>query len=271
MKKVLALLTLCSILQLNALELNIDIGTGMSYAKSSGKPIFTKDLWSNSSSDFNHNSAPGIYTWINIESNEKYWPKAYFEFRQLKTEGHSYINLETDSTTINSAKNFVENIIGKKISDIELDSRLTQTSMEGYLYYEYFEESDFITLQAGLGMKKFDVDYVVTLMEGVQLNSNGGDTIPLVMLNSTYLLHKKDNGSSVVCELGGKMYIFGDSDVYDYLGKVTFMTRYSDDTNIGLEIGYKKIYIDIKGSDIDTIAGYMSSSGVYIGLTAHFK
>ena len=67
------------------------------------------------------------------------------------------------------------------------------------------------------------------------------------------------------------MYVFGDSNVYDYKAKVDFLAKYSEKTDLGLEIGYKKTYLHIKGNDVDTVGGHMSTSGVYLGFIGHFR
>ena len=152
-----------------------------------------------------------------------------------------------------------------------LDSRLTQTNIETYLYYEFFEDTGWPTFGMGAGIKKFDIDYAVTIVEGLEFTDNGGDMIPLLYFKSRYIFDDKGNGSSLAFEVDGKWYVFGDSTVYEYLVKTDFMMKYNEDTNIGLEFGWKQSLIDIKGDDIDTVGGHMGTSGAYLGLVAHFK
>ena len=271
MKKriILALLTCLPYLQ--AIDLEVDMGGGMYYANSDGNLIFTKDLWTNSSGKLLHDSAPGMYTWVDLKTDQKYWPKLYTEFRSLKTNGESFLHAETDNEIINGLIDFLEKKFDKKLNEIPFDSRLTQIDFEAYLYYEYFEESGYPTFGFGAGVKKFDFDYVVRLMDGVQVNSTGGDTIPLLYFKSRYMIDKQKSGSSISGEVGGKIYLFGDSNVYDYMAKVDFLAKYNSTTDLGLEMGFKKTYINIKGDDVDTVGGYMSTSGVYLGLIAKFR
>lgn len=271
MKKriIVALLTCLPYLQ--AIDLEVDMGGGMYYANSDGNLIFTKEFWTNSSGKILHDSTPGVYTWVDLATDQKYWPKLYTEFRSLKTTGTSFLHVETENDVVNGLIEFIEKQAGKNLNEIPFDSRLTQIDIEAYLYYEYFEKSAYPTFGFGAGVKKFDFDYVVTLMDGVQVNSTGGDTIPLLYFKSSYMIDKQKSGSSISAEVGGKIYVFGDSNVYDYMGKVDFLAKYNSTTDIGLEMGFKKTYIHIKGDDVDTVGGYMSTSGVYLGLIAKFK
>ena len=265
------LLFLLSFVSLKAVDIDIKMGLGSQYAKSEGELIFAKDFWANSSGEISHENAPGIYTWIEVKPSESYLPQVYIEFSQLKTDGSSFINIETQSDELNGIIDFLEEKTGQKINEIPFNSRLIQTDVEGYLYYEFFQDSGFPTLALGAGIKNFDFDYKIAIMEGVELNAEGGDTIPLLFFKTDYMISEKSNGSSVSCELAGRLYVFGDSNVYDYMGKIDFMTPYNEDTSIGMELGYKKSYIHIKGDDIDTLAGVMSTVGVYIALVAYFR
>ena len=269
-KTIVAFLVLCSS-SLSAIDLEIDMGSGVYYTQTDGKLVYTKDFWKDSSGDMDHDTAPTLYTWIEIESDQEYWPKVRFELSQLKTSGTSAIAIKTDSDTINDLIDLIEDQLGLNISELDLDSRLSQTNIETYLYYEYFEDTPWPSFGIGAGIKKFDFDYAVTIIDGLDFNDNGGDTIPLLFFKSRYIVDDKGNGSSLAMEGIAKYYIFGDSTVYDYLLKTDFMMKYNEDTNIGLEFGYKNTFIDIKGNDIDTVGGYMGTAGVYLGFVANFK
>lgn len=271
MRKIIVSILLLSASLLSAIELEVNMGGGIYYTDSDGTLVYTKDFWKDSSGAMDHNTVPSVYTWIEIESDQKYWPKARFELSQLSTKGTSDISIKTDNETINEITKAVEDYFGTNISDLTLDSRLVQTNIEAYLYYEYFEDTGWPTFGMGAGVKNFDFDYAVTIVEGLQFNDNGGDTIPLLFFKSRYLFDTTKNGSSLAFEGSCKVYVFGDSTVYDYIVKTDFVMKYNETTDIGMEFGYKETYIDIKGNDIDTVGGDMKTAGPYFGLVAHFR
>ena len=271
MKKIILSFFLLCVTALNAIDLEINMGTGVNYTASDGTLVYTKDFWKDSSGAMDHNTAPSLYTWMEIETDQKYWPKLRFELSQLTTKGSSDISINTDSDTVNELVDLVEEYLGKDISNLTLDSRLAQTNIETYLYYEYFEESGWPTFGMGAGIKKFDFDYAVTIIEGLQFNDNGGDTIPLLFFKSRYVFDQSQSGSSLSFEGNCKVYVFGDSTVYDYIVKTDFLMKYNETTDVGLEFGYRTTFIDIKGDDIDTVGGDMTTSGPYFGLVAHFR
>ena len=270
MKKIIVLLSLFFGLSLNALELEVDVGAGYHYSGANGELVYTKEFWKDSTARIEHANSATFYTWAEFSSDQDYWPKLRVELTSLDTKGRSFIHIDS-TNTINSLINAIEGQLPVNINNTYYDSRLTLNTYEGYLYYEYFEKSDLPTLGFGLGLKKFDFAYSATIIEGLEFTDNGGDIIPLLFFKSRYLFDDKGNGSSLSFEVDGKWYVFGDSTVYEYLVKTDFMMKYNDDTNIGLEFGWKQSLIDIKGSDIDTVGGHMGTAGAYLGLVAHFK
>jgi len=256
---------------LSAFELDINMGGGTYYTGSSGKLIYKKDFWLDSSGDMDHANEATPYTWVEITTDQEYWPKMRLELNQLKTTGQSLIHMQTDEDTINDVIDWIEENLPGSMNDIYYDSRLTQTNIEAYLFYEYFEDTGFPTFAFGGGVKSFDFDYAVTIIDGLQFNDNGGDTIPLLFFRSRYLFDERPSGSSLAFEASLKVYVFGDSNIYDYLIKTDFLMKYNEDTDVGIEVGYKETYFDIQGDDIDTVGGNMKTAGPYIGLIAHFK
>lgn len=269
MKKIVLLVTLF-LIPLYAIDLVVDMGSGVHYAGSSGKLIYQKDFFKDSSAEINHDTSANVYLWMELQSDQKYWPKVRFETTRSKTEGSSFVHISA-GPNINQLLKALDKLPLVNINDTYYDSVLTLDTYESFLYYEYFEESSFPSLGFGLGVKKFDFNYRATIIDGLVFHDNGGDLVPMLYLKSRYELDKKQNGTRINTEVDGKIYVFGDSDIYDYLVKVDFLKKYNETTDLGLEIGFKETYFNIKGGDIANVGGDMKSSGIYFGFIGHFK
>ena len=274
MKKIILLLSCFSLLSLSAFELEIDMGTGVQYTGAEGKLVYAKDTWAGSSAEIDHASSTNFYLWTDISSDQAYWPKMRLEYSHVKTKGNSVIDVQSGDPVIQALIDAIDTKlvdIGLSLNGLTLDSYLSQSTYEGYLYYEYFEKSNYPTLGFGLGAKIFDFTYRATIVDGLEFTDNGGETVPLLFFKSRYELDKEDDSAQLSFEATGKVYLFGDSTIYDYLVKTDFMMQYNETTDIGFELGYKTSFYDIKGSDINTVGGDMSNSGIFVGLVGHFR
>ena len=258
------------LLHLSALELDINVGSGLYYASADGKLIYKKEFWRNSSAEIRHETDTRAYIWADITTDIEHFPKIFLELSQHKTEGKSFIHIEA-GTALNQILAAIENNLFLNINNTNYESRLVQNTYEGFAYYEYFEDMDLPTLGFGLGVKKFDFDYSAVIIDGLTFNDNGGGVAPMLFFKSRYELEKNRDGTLLSIEGDAKIYLFGDSDIYDYLLKMDFLMSYNERTELGFELGYRKVYYNIKGTDIVNVGGEMSSSGVYFGLVAHFR
>jgi len=270
MKKIIILLSLLFCLSVNALELEVDIGSGYHYSGANGELVYTKEFWKDSTARIDHANSATFYTWAEFSSDQEYWPKLRVELTSLDTKGRSFIHIDS-TDTINDLIDAIEGQLPVNINNTYYDSRLTLNTYEGYLYYEYFEKSNLPTLGFGLGLKKFDFAYSATIIEGLDFTDNGGDTVPLLFFKSRYELDKESDGTQLSFEANGKLFVFGDSNIYDYFLKLDFMMNYNKTTDIGIELGYKETFYDIKGGDIDTVGGTMQTSGLFLGVVGHFR
>jgi len=270
MRQLFWLYVIVGYLSLNAFELEVDMGSGAYYTATQGKLIYQKDFWKDSSAKIEHKNSATIYTWAEFKSDQKNWPKLRIEFGHLDTKGHSYIHIDS-TDTINDLVTAIEGQLPIDINNRNYDSRLVQNTYEAYLYYEYFEKSDVPSIGIGAGVKNFNFAYSATLIEGLEFTDTGGETIPLIFLKSRYELEQEDDGVQMAFEFDGKYYIFGDSNIYDFQLKMDFMMIYNEDTDLGIEFGYRSTLFDIKGSDVDTVGGDMQTSGVFVGLVGHFR
>jgi len=273
MKKIILFLSCLGVFSLNAFELNIDVGTGLQYTGAEGELVYAKDIWEGSSAGINHASSTNFYMWTDIASDQAYWPKMRLEYSHISTDGSSLIHINSGIDEINTLISLIEEQLDGfvKINNTDYDSRLVQNTYEGYLYYEYFEESSFPTVGLGLGVKVFDFAYSATIVDGLEFTDNGGETVPLLFFKSRYELEKEDDSAQLSFEVDAKVYVFGDSTMYDYLVKTDFLMQYNETTDLGLELGYKATVYDIKGADINTVGGSMTNAGIFVGLVGHFR
>ena len=271
MKKVVLFVSLLSFFSLQALELDIDVGAGLHFAGANGKLIYQKETWKDSTADIEHGAITNFYAWSEINSDIKYAPTIRIEIARNSTIGHSFVHIDAGQT-INSIIDYIEQQVPLvTINDKYYDSRLVMNTYEAFAYYEYFKESGYPTLGAGLGVKVFEFDYSATIIDGLEFNDNGGDSVPMIFLKSRYELMDKDEELQVGIQGDLKLLVLADSDIYDYIVKVDMMMQYNETTDLGLEFGYRETYFNIKGEDIDEVGGTMSNSGIFIGLVGHFR
>lgn len=255
---------------LNAFELEVDTGVGYHYTGANGDLVYTKEFWKDSSAKIEHESTPAFYLWMELDSDIKYFPKLLLEHSSLETKGRSFIHIDsTDS--INTLLDAIDNALPISLNNTYYDSTLSLNTYEAFLFYEYFKESEYPSLGVGIGAKKFEFVYAATIIDGLEFTDNGGDTIPMLFFKSAYELEKESDGTQLSFEADGKLYVFGDSDIYDYRVKANFMMRYNNTTNLGIEIGYKNTFYDIKGQDINTVGGNMTTSGLFFGFVGEFR
>lgn len=266
----LGVFVLFGFLSLNAFEMNINMGAGYYYTGANGNLIYTKDFWKSSSAKIKHASSATFYTWAEIETDQHLWPKLRVEFNNMQTQGESLIHISS-TPEINALISGIESNLPVRINNTYYDSSLVENTIDAYLYYEFFQETEYPSVGFGVGVKNFDFTYRATIIDGLEFTDNGGDTIPMLYLKSRYTLDKEDDGEQFSLELNAKAYVFGESNIYDYTLKVDFLMPYNATTDLGLELGYKETVFDIKGSDIKTVGGDMTTSGVFFGVVGHFR
>ena len=279
MKKLFILFTLFSFSCINAIELELDMAIGTQFSGSSGTLVYTKDFWKGSEADINHDSNLNFYSWMEIRTDQKYWPKMRFEVSRLVTEGSSDIRMKINQPQIEAiVTQITEKFnITEDITQFDTGSKLRQNTYEVYLYYEYFEKTGFPTIGLGGGVKIFDFAYNALVidtdfftLEGLEFTDSGKGTAPMAFLKSRYDVDT-DDGTTIALQAEGRGYFFGDSTLYDYLLKAEFLMPYNKETDIGFEFGYKASYYDIAGDDIVKVGGDMNNGGVYFGLVGHFR
>ena len=271
MKKIVLLTSILGLLSLNALELDIDAGAGLHFAGAKGNLIYQKETWKNSSAIIEHGATTNFYAWTEINSDIKYAPTLRLEISRNSTLGKSLVHIDAGQT-INNIIDYIEQKIPLvTINDKYYNSRLIMNTYEAFAYYEYFKESGYPTVGVGAGVKVFEFDYSATIIDGLEFNDNGGDSVPMVFLKSRYELMDKDEELQVGVQGDLKMLVFADSNIYDYVVKMDMMMQYNETTDLGLEFGYRDTYFNIKGEDIAKVGGSMDNVGVFVGFVGHFR
>lgn len=251
------------------LDLEIKTSLGTQYAPAEGKVVYAKEFWKNSSGDIDHESSPNLYGWIECETDITLLPKFAFSFSNAHTQGNSFIHISANDL-VNGIIDALEQNLPVTINDTEYTSRLLMQTYDFLLYYEFFEHSGWPTLGIGIDVKKFNFDYAVTIIDGLNFNDHGDGTVPMLYLKTHWDI-RNNQKHKLSLELDGKQYVTGPSTIYDYRAKIEVMMHYNDTTMLGIELGYRANYFNIKGSDIVNLDGDMDTSGVYIGFRGDFK
>lgn len=161
MKKIIAILFLFFVItSVNAIEVEIDMGVGTQFSGAKGTLVYTKDFWKDSTAVIEHDSNLNFYSWMELRTNKKYWPKMRIEISRLVTEGISDIDININSSITQGLVNQIKTKFPTlDITNFYTSSKLEQNSYELYLYYEYFENREFPTIGIGGGAKYFDFAY----------------------------------------------------------------------------------------------------------------
>jgi len=248
------------------------MGVGAFNTAGKGKLTYIQGDLKNSSTQIEHETSNQLYLWSVIRSDIEYAPYLRLEFSQMRTEGRSKIHIDGTSF-IKDIIDIIENTGLATINDTYYDSILSQQNYEAFLFYELVKQGEWPQLNMGAGVKKFSFDYLVNNVagEGTSFYASEGDIIPMIYASTRYDIFRSITDFKTAIEADGKIYLFGDSDIYDYQVKMDFMGAYNKDTDLGVEVGYRYSYFDIKGGDVDVGAGSMTYSGIYVGFIAHFR
>ena len=225
-----------------------------------------------SSSNISHETANQLYIWSEIRSNISYLPYLRLEYSEMRTTGKSIVHLD-GSTTVTDIVNFIDDIPLFNLQNQSWDSILSQRNYEVFLFYELYNNDAWLELDGGAGIKKFSFDYLVKdiLFEGQSFYASEGDYIPMIYLSTRIKTFESIQSFDSAFQADGKIYLFGDSDIYDYQLKMDFMAPYNNTTDLGVEVGYKYSYFNIKGGDVDVGSGSMTYSGIFFGFIGHFR
>lgn len=246
---------------LMAIDLEIDMGTGLFYTGAQGRIEYTDEGFAGSYSEIDLKNSGQFYIWGDFKSHIDYLPKLRLQYLKINTSGDSKLHLESADIP----PEFQDLI--DLFNDSSWESGLSHNIYDVYLYYEFFEEEAYPSVGIGGGIKSFDYAYNVELILPLQIGDRGGKSIPMLFLTSRYDIPSVQLGF----EFESEVYIFGDSKLYDLRTKMDLMFEVDESTKAGFEIGYRESYYDLRGSDVETFKADMNYKGIYVGIVAAFK
>ena len=251
-----------------ALDVKVDMGTGLFYSGAKGKIEYLEESFQGSNAATDISSAANFYVWGDFETNNPYLPKMRLEYLKISAEGNSQANLQSSIPDIQ--KLIDEYINGPlALNDKNWNSQLQHNIYDIDLYYEFFEKSDWPSIGLGLGYKYFDYIYImdIDLVPGLQFGDRDSSGAPMLFFTSRYDVPSIQMGF----EADAKVYVFGDSDMYDWKVKMDLMFELDQNTELGAEFGYRQQYFNLTGSDVEKVTGNMTYEGIFVGAVLKFK
>ena len=234
--------------------------TGTYYAKSDGVTLYKKELFKDSTSSINNKAQYQFYMWMELDIQKQYFPKVRFDYTRIRSTGTSVIQLGTKNKLLLGLAD------AANLQNRELSSLLVYNILDLFIYYSYFDEKSYGELSLGVGIKTLNYDYDIDLFEGVQFNDQGATSVPML-----YFDFRKMFFNSVALDLETKYYPFGESEAYDLRIKTDVYFKFNKKVDLGLEVGYRDSFINVKGKDILDVGGDMHYQGVFLGVIAKFK
>ena len=248
---------------LQAIDLDINMGTGFYYTGADGRIEYTDEGFAGSYSEVDLVSSGQFYIWGDFKSAISYLPILRLQYLKIIAEGDSKLHLEMDTSGFApEVQQFID-----LFNDQYWESALSHNIYDVYLYYEFFEETPYPSLGIGGGLKSFDYAYNVALVLPLHIGDRDSESVPMVFLHSRYELPSLQLGF----ESESEIYIFGASRLYDVRAKMDLLFDIDESTKMGLEMGYRESFYDLRGSDVESVKADMSYSGLYVGVMATFK
>ena len=239
------------------------MGSGLFYTESQGRIEYTDEGFAGSYSEVDMQTSGQFYIWADFKSSNEYLPKLRLQYLKIIAEGDSRLHLEADTSDLPPEYQQIIDLL----NDQEWSSGLSHNIYDIYLYYEFFEEKPYPSIGLGGGLKSFDYAYNAELIAPLHIGDRGGKSVPMVFLKSRYEIPSVQLGFEVENEI----YILSDSRLYDVRAKIDLLFDINENSKMGLEMGYRKSYYDLRGSDIETFKANMSYSGIYVGVMGSFK
>ena len=263
--KFLLLMTMLSH-SLYALDFDLDMGTGLFYTGAKGKIDYVEESFQGSYANTALQTSGQFYIWGDLDTNMDYWPKMRFEYLNISADGDSTAHLQS---SIQEIQDLIEKLAPLGLNDKTWNSHLQHDIFDLTLYYEYFEKSAWPSLGLGLGYKYFNYIYImdIDLVPGLQFGDRDNSGAPLLFFTSRYEAPSLNMGF----QADGKVYVFGDSEMYDWQVKMDLMFPLDEKTNAGLEFGYRDQFFHLQGDDVEKVTGDMHYQGLFVGAVITFK
>ena len=270
MKLLYAPLLLASATLLSAYDFDYKMGLGSYYTGAEGKVEYVQESFEGSYADATLTTSSQFYLWGVLDLKNSYLPKARFEYLKIAAEGDSKAHLQSADPEIQQLiDDYINNNGAIDLNDQNWNSYLQQDIYDLSLYYEFFEKSAFPTVALGLGYKYFEYIYIMDIhyVPGMQFGDRGSSGAPYAYLGSRYDMPSINMG----VEGNAKLYLFGQSQMYDWQLKMDLMFDFDEETRGGLEFGYREQYFSLEGNDVDNVTGDMIYKGIFAGFVINFK
>lgn len=255
---------------LYASHFKLSLGTGLFSTEANGNLVYAKSFWEGSSSKIEHENSASTYLFAELRHDIAFLPNIRIEQTRFQTKGQSNIHIATNDASINELVQTLNDLPLISINDIYYESTLAQTQNECYLFYSWQKEQ-WPLFDIGAGIDRFTFDYAVTIIEGLQFNDNGEQDIPMLYVHSQYEAFQSIKDVTVL--MGGTMkyYAFGPSNVYDASLETTLLWPFTQKTKLGFTLGFRRLYMHLKGDDIETVGGKIRYNGAYAGVRLDFN
>ena len=267
MRILLLLFLITSTHSLLALDLEVDMGTGLFYSGAKGRIDYVEESFRGSNAVTDISSAANFYIWGDFKSNNPNFPKMRLEYLKISAEGGSQAHLQSPTQEI---QDLIDQYIDPlQLNDKNWNSQLQHNIYDIDLYYEFFEKSEWPSVGLGLGYKYFDYIYImdIDLVPGLQFGDRDSSGAPMLFFTSRYDAPSIKMGF----EADAKIYVFGDSEMYDWKLKMDLMFELDKDTELGAEFGYRQQYFNLTGSDVEKVTGNMTYEGIFVGAVIKFR
>ena len=266
MRKLLLLLLTTMSTSLMALDLELEMGTGLFYSGATGKIKYVEKSFQGSYAETDLANSGQFYIWGVLTSKNRYIPKLRLEYLKISADGDSKAHLQSSDPEIQA---LIDELDQFSLNDQNWNSHLQHNIYDISLYYEYFEESDWPSVGLGLGYKYFDYIYImdIDLIPGLQFGDRDSSGAPMLFFTSRYEAPSIQMGF----QADGKIYVFGDSEMYDWQVKMDLMFEIDKSTQAGVEFGFRDQYFNLIGNDVENVTGNMRYQGIFVGGAIHFK
>lgn len=266
------LLLLINLTTLQALEIRLDAGTGLFYTGAEGKIEYVEDTFKGSYAITNIPANGQFYVWGDITTNNRWIPTLRLEYLKISADGDSQAHLDSAVPEIKALIDEWANNPLYPLNNQQWNSHLQHNIYDIDLYYEFFQDSGWPSLGLGGGYKYFDYIYIMDitidgLPSGVQFGDRDNSGAPVVFLKSRYEVAPWQLGF----EGDAKIYLFGDSQMYDWKVKVDLLFDITNTTEGGFEFGFRDQFFKLKGGDVERVKGDMHYQGIYLGGVLHFN
>ncbi len=269
MNKFLPLASIFLASQLSALDFDLDMGSGLYYTGAKGQISYVEESFKGSYANTDLQTKGQFYVWADLDTKNPYLPKLRLEYTKISTDGDSKAHLESANAKIQKLIDDLINGSGIPLNDQVWNSHLQHNIYDTTLFYEFFDKSPWPSVGAGLGYRYFTYIYImdIDLVPGLQFGDRDDSGAPMIYFTSRYEAPALNMGF----QGDGKVYVFGDSQMYDWQVKMDLMFEIDESTKIGMEIGYREQYYNILGEDIEKVTGNMSYRGLFVGGLINFK